>query len=142
MTVPANTRATIIPCLRYRDAHAAIDWLCRAFSFERHGIYEHEGKVMHAQLIYGNGMVMLGSADVASGWGQLIAQPDEIGGRETQSPCIVVADAAAHHAQAVAAGAEVVIPLAEQGYRGSGYACRDLEGHIWWFGDYDPWREG
>ena len=25
MTRPADTTATIIPCLRYRDAHAAID---------------------------------------------------------------------------------------------------------------------
>jgi len=27
MTAPAATTATIIPCLRYRDAHAAIVWL-------------------------------------------------------------------------------------------------------------------
>lgn len=26
--------STIIPNLRYRDAHAAIDWLCRAFSLK------------------------------------------------------------------------------------------------------------
>lgn len=27
--------ATIIPCLHYRDAPAAIEWLCSAFGFER-----------------------------------------------------------------------------------------------------------
>jgi uncharacterized glyoxalase superfamily protein PhnB len=31
-----NTKATVILCLRYRDAPAAIEWLCRAFGFEKH----------------------------------------------------------------------------------------------------------
>jgi hypothetical protein len=33
MSSAADTTATIIPCLRYRDALAAIDWLCRAFGW-------------------------------------------------------------------------------------------------------------
>lgn len=28
--------SAIIPCLRYRDAPGMIDWLCKAFGFERH----------------------------------------------------------------------------------------------------------
>src|SRR5690348_10406072 len=37
MASPAcNTVVTIIPSLRYRDALAAIEWLCRAFGFEKH----------------------------------------------------------------------------------------------------------
>ncbi len=28
-----NTCATVIPCLRYRDAPAAIEWLCENFGF-------------------------------------------------------------------------------------------------------------
>ena len=31
-----DTGAKLIPCLRYRDAPAAIDWLCKTFGFERH----------------------------------------------------------------------------------------------------------
>jgi len=31
-----QTTSTAIPCLRYRDAPAAIDWLCRVLGFERH----------------------------------------------------------------------------------------------------------
>ncbi len=30
-----DTRATIVPGLRYRDAPAAIEWLCRVFGFEK-----------------------------------------------------------------------------------------------------------
>lgn len=131
--------STIIPCLRYRDALRMIDWLCDAFGFEQHAVYADGTTVHHAQLVYGTGMVMLGSADNASEWGKLVADLDETGRRETQSPCVIVGDADAHYAQAKAAGAEIVIDIADQGYGGRGYACRDPEGHLWWFGSYDPW---
>ena len=140
MARPADTTATIIPCLRYRDAPAAIDWLCRAFGFERHAVYAEDDTVHHAQLVFGNGMVMPGSADTASEWGRRIAQPGDIGGLETQSPCVVVADIDAHYARAVAAGAELVQDIADQDYGGRGYSCRDPEGHLWWFGSHDPWK--
>jgi len=139
MTQAKDTVATIIPSLRYRDAPAAIEWLCRAFGFEKHAVYADGGTVHHAQLTFGNGMVMLGSVDNGGPWGRRIAQPDEIGGRETQSACVIVADPDAHYARAKAAGAEIVDELAAQDYGGKAYSCRDPEGHLWWFGSYDPW---
>ena len=140
MQIAADTKTTIIPSMRYRDALAAIEWLCRAFGFEQHAVYADGRTVHHAQLTFGNGMVMLGSADNASEWGRHVDQPDEIGRRGTQSACVIVTDADAHYAQAKANGAEIVIDIADQPYGGRGYACRDPEGHLWWFGTYDPWR--
>ena len=140
MSTPKQTGATIIPSLRYRDALAAIDWLCRAFGFAKHAVYADGGVVHHAQLTFGNGMIMLGSVDNGSDWGRRIAQPDEVGGRETQCPCTIVADADEHYARAKAAGAVIVDDLAEQDYGGKAYSCRDPEGHLWWFGTYDPWQ--
>ena len=137
----ADTVSTIIPCLRYRDAPAAIDWLCRAFGFERHAVYAEGDIVHHAQLTFGNGMIMLGSTDNASEWGRQIVQPGDVGDRQTQSPCVIVRDADAHYARAVAAGAVVVQDISDQAYGGRGYSCRDPEGHLWWFGSYDPWKE-
>ena len=139
MNQSSTTGSTIIPCLRYRDALAAIDWLCEAFGFEKHAIHAENDTVLHAQLTFGSGMVMLGSADNRSEWGRQIAQPDETGLRETQSPCVIVRDVDAHYARATAAGARVVQDIADQGYGGRGYSCRDPEGHLWWFGSYDPW---
>ena len=140
-SIPKDTRATIIPCLRYRDALAAIDWLCEAFGFEKQAVYaDDKGVVQHAQLVFGNGMIMLGSVANQGAWGERIAQPDEIGGRETQSPCVVVADCEAHYQRAKAAGAVIVDELKHQEYGGTGYSCRDIEGHLWWFGSYDPWK--
>jgi uncharacterized glyoxalase superfamily protein PhnB len=140
MTLAADTTATVIPCLAYRDALAAIEWLCHAFGFHKHAVYADGRTVHHAQLTFGNGMIMLGSADKRGAWGERIVQPDEIGMRETQSACVIVADADAHYARAKAAGADIVIDIADQDYGGRGYACRDPEGHLWWFGSYDPWK--
>jgi uncharacterized glyoxalase superfamily protein PhnB len=139
MTAQAPAASSIIPTLRYRDALSMIDWLCRAFAFERHAVYADGDQVHHAQLTYGSGMIMLGSVQPGDSWGQFSAHPAEIGGRTTHGCCVIVADADAHQARAVAAGAEVVMAIADQDYGGRGYACRDPEGYVWWFGTYNPW---
>jgi uncharacterized glyoxalase superfamily protein PhnB len=141
MSLPKKTAVNVMTGLRYHDAPAAIEWLCRAFGFERHLVVpgNEEGEIAHAELRFGNGMVMLGSAGKhGGGWDELMTTPREIGGRNTQSLYVIVEDPAAHHARAVAAGAEIVMPLETKDYGGSGYSCRDLEGHVWSFGDYDP----
>ncbi|WHZ18754.1 MAG: hypothetical protein OJF55_000903 [Rhodanobacteraceae bacterium] len=142
MPSPArNTVATVIPSLRYRNAPAMIDWLCKAFGFEQHAVYADGDVVHHAQLTFGHGMIMLGSTANDSAWNSRMVQPDETGGRETQACYVVVADCAAHYARAQAAGAEIVDALEARDYGGSGYSARDPEGHLWSFGDYDPWAE-
>jgi uncharacterized glyoxalase superfamily protein PhnB len=136
---PKDTRSATIPGLRYRDAKAAIRWLCDVFGFEQHALYESaDGSVAHAQLTRGNGMVMLGSV-VDNEYGRNICQPDEIGGKETQVPYLVVADADAVYSRAKAAGFEIVVDIRDEDYGGRGFSCRDPEGHLWNVGTYDPW---
>jgi len=131
--------AKIIPTLRYRDAAAAIEWLCHAFGFAKHLVVPgEEGSIAHAQLTFADGMIMLGSAHDDE-FGRLQKPPADVGGVGTQSPYIIIADADAHHARAVAAGARVVTPLHDPDYGGRAYACLDPEGHLWNFGTYDPW---
>ena len=134
-----KTRANVIPALRYRDAPAAIEWLCRAFGFEKVLVVPGEdGTIAHAQLVFGNGMIMLGSAR-GSEFDELVKPPGELGGVGSQSAYIIVEDADSHYARAVAAGAEIVLEIKSEDYGGRGYSCRDPEGHIWNFGTYDPW---
>ena len=58
----------------------------RRVRVSEHAVYEGEdGAVMHAELILGNGMIMLGSATETE-FGRNMRQPDEIGGKETQVP--------------------------------------------------------
>jgi len=130
--------SSIIPCLRYHDAPAMIDWLCAAFGFARHAVYPDEaGGIAHAQLTLGAGMIMLGSAR-DDAFGALQSTPRALGGT-TQSPYIVVPDADAVLASAVAAGAEIVMPIKDEDYGGRGFSCRDPEGHLWNIGTFDPW---
>jgi len=134
--------STIIPALRYRNAAAAIEWLCEAFGFEKKLVEPGEGNaIMHAELTLGGGMVMIGSV-AKDDFGALMKQPDEVGGAETQRPYVVVADIAGHYARAKAAGAKIVDELEKKEYGGSAYSCRDLEEHHWYFGSYDPWDGG
>jgi uncharacterized glyoxalase superfamily protein PhnB len=133
-------RSTIIPSLRYRDALAAIDWLVRAFGFEKQAVYlgPDNTTVMHAQLTFGNGMVMLGSVDNRGEFGKVMVQP-KIGLCETKGICLIVSDADAVHTTAKAAGAEMVLDIRDMDYGGRAFTCRDLEGHLWSIGTYDPW---
>jgi len=136
-----STVATMIPAVRYEDADAAVDWLYRAFGFVPHAVYRDDGgKVVHAELSFGHGMMMLGP-NVKSEFGRLMTLPNSVGGLSTQATYVIVDDADAHHARAVAAGATIVIPLKDEDYGGRGYSCRDPEGHIWSFGTYDPWAQ-
>ena len=136
----SESRSTIMPALRYRDARVAIDWLCQVFGFERHVVYEGaNGTIDHAELKLGGGMLMLGSAKDDS-YGKGFKSPDELGGIETRSTYLVVADADAVYARALAAGATVVRPLKETGYGSRELTVKDPEGHSWSVGTYDPWK--
>jgi uncharacterized glyoxalase superfamily protein PhnB len=136
---PKHTVSTVIPAMRYRDANAAIEWLCKAFGFEKHLVVPGEnGTVAHAQLSFGNGMIMLGSARDDE-FGRRVKPPRETGGIGTQSAYVIVEDADTHHARAKAAGAEIVMEVEDQDYGGRLYSCLDPEGHLWSFGTYDPW---
>jgi uncharacterized glyoxalase superfamily protein PhnB len=133
--MPEDVVANIVPCLRYRDAPAAIDWLGRAFGFEKHLVVPGpDDGIAHAELRLGRGLIMLGSArDDGFRW-----QPPQKGGPVTQSVYVVVEDADAHHAGSRAAGAEIVRELQDTDYGSREYSARDPEGHLWHFGTYWP----
>jgi len=133
--------STIIPGLRYRNAPAAVEWLCKAFGFEKHVVVPGPNNtVAHAQLTFGSGMIMLGSVR-ENDLRFTLEQPDQISGAETQFPYVVVPDCDAHYTRAKAAGAQIVVDIHDEGHGGRGYACRDLEGHLWYFGSYNPWQQ-
>ena len=126
-----DCKSTVIPGMRYHDCLGAIEWLCKALGFEKHAVYMGEGtSVMHAELVFGNGMIMLGSASNRSDYSKYTAMPEELGGREIRSISLMVSDCDAVYAQAKAAGAEMVLDLEEKGYGGKAFTCRDPEGYL------------
>ncbi len=135
----AKSCSTVMPTLRYRNAQAAIDWLCKVFGFARHAVHElPDGTVAHAELTLGGGMIMLGSARDDE-YGRGFKTPGELGGVETRSSYLVAADVDAVYARAQAAGATIVRPLKDTGYGSREFTVKDPEGHSWSVGTYDPW---
>ncbi len=126
--------------MRYGDAPVAIEWLCNVFGFRKHLVAPGEnGTIAHAQLVLGNGMIMLGS-DSSDEYGKVVSPPGK-DGVNTQSCYIFIKEIDAHYAHAVAAGAEIIMEIADQDYGGRLYSAKDPEGHLWNFGSYDPWAE-
>ena len=122
---------SIFPVLKYDDARAAIDFLERAFGFERHAVYDGEnGGVAHAEIRLGDEYVMLGST------GEGDHRFNQGAGR--YSLYVVVEDPDAHHARAKDAGAAIERELTETDYGSREYTARDPEGNLWSFGSYRP----
>ena len=137
----ADSRSSVIPAFRYRDAPAAIEWLCNVLRFTRHAVYAGAGgTIEHAELALGGGMIMLGSMKDDE-HGRRFKAPKELDGAETSSLYIVVPDADAVYARAQAAGATIVRPLQDMSYGGREFAVSDPEGHTWSVGTYDPWAQ-
>jgi uncharacterized glyoxalase superfamily protein PhnB len=123
---------TVFPTFHYRDAKAAIDFLERAFGFERHAVHEgDDGTVVHAELLHGDGMVMLGTAR-DGGYGSIAPPPG------TGSAYVAVDDVDALAERARAAGADIAIEPFDTGYGSRDFAARDPEGNVWSFGTYRP----
>ncbi|USX25992.1 VOC family protein [Oxalobacteraceae bacterium OTU3CINTB1] len=137
-SIPKQTLCTVVPCMRYRDAPAAITWLCDTFGFEPQLVVPNEdGTIAHAQLSFGNSMIMLGSV-FDTEFGRLMKQPAEVGHFVTQSTYLVVNDADLVYGRALEAGAKILLDIKDEDYGGRGFTCRDPEGHVWSIGTYDP----
>jgi uncharacterized glyoxalase superfamily protein PhnB len=122
--------ATLFPALTYQDAPRAVRWLQDAFGFEEKAVYPtDDGKIAHAELRFGNGVLMFGSAR---------DEPDNPWGKVDFGLYVVVDDVDAHHARAAAAGAEIVKAPHETSYGSREYHARDCEGRLWSFGTYRP----
>ena len=125
-----------IPFLNYEDAPGALDWLEKAFGFERGEMSVGEnGTLVHAETRFADGMVMLGSAG-ANDLG--MKTPKELGA-VNQGVYVIVDDGIdAHYRRALAAGAEVVRAIHDTSYGSRDYIVRDPEGNLWSFGTYRP----
>lgn len=131
----------IVSAVFYDDPKKAIEFLTTAFGFTPKLIVEgDDGRIEHSELMYGEGMIMVGGASGAAGGkrdGSWRKSPRSAGGG-TQSMMVFVDDADAHAAHAKAAGATIASEPETHDYGDDYWADRtyeavDLEGHHWWF---------
>ena len=122
----------IFPELRCPSGPSAIGWLRDAFGFEP--VVEVPGPAgtpVHAELRFGDGFVMLGTADEGgSAWGD-----------RNQAISVHVGDPDALFTRATNAGAAVVLPLATTHYGARHFWARDPEGFLWGLSTYRPGRD-
>jgi PhnB protein len=116
---------TAAPCLVVPDLAAAIDFYVTAFGavgVERHRLAD--GSLVYAEFRLGT--ARLGVADEDPQWNR---SPRSLGGSAVPID-LVVEDADAFIDRAVAAGAEVVIPVADRSHGRAGRLA-DPFGHLW-----------
>ena len=133
-----TTTQVLFPFLRYRDAPTAIDWLVKAFGFEEQMVVPGDnGTVAHAQLSFGPGVIMLGTARDDE---LRMKSPRDLGA-VNQGIYVYLEDVDTHCERAQATGAEIVRGPENTDYGSREYTARDLEGHLWSFGTYRPSAE-
>lgn len=119
----------ITPYLLIDGAADAIDFYQQAFDAEERYRFEAGGKIGHAEIEIGGTLVMLGDDfQIPDEWGY--GSPRKSGSTSVGMHWYVE-DVDAAVAQAEAAGAEVIRPLADQFYGDRTATLRDPWGHLW-----------
>jgi uncharacterized glyoxalase superfamily protein PhnB len=117
---------TITAQLTLDNAARTIDWYKKALGAEEVGrSVGPDGKIMHAELKIGDSRFMMN--DVMMGG----KGPQAFGGSPS-SLWLYVNDSDGLFNRAVAAGAQVQMPLADQFWGDRGGAVADPEGYTWW----------
>ncbi len=128
---PPENSQRIIPYIHYRDAEAAIEFICRAFGFTQGLVLpgEDEGMAIgHAELIRDGETLMLASEYPPSN-----LQSPLTAGASTGSVLVYVDDVDAHYEHAKAEGARITEEPADQFYGDRTYTALDTEDRRWSF---------
>lgn len=121
----------ITPYITVNDTAAALEFYRQAFSAKElpGRLTAPDGNVMHAMFQIGNSVIMIADEMLADG--KMYSPSPSTQGATTFKLNLYVEDAKAVVAQAVDAGAELIIPVAEQFYGHLSGRVVDPFGHIW-----------
>lgn len=117
----------LVPYICCKDASKAIDFYKTAFgATETMRLAEPSGRIGHAEVTVEGATLMISDEYPDHG----VLSPTSIGGTPVTLH-LYVPDADATAARAVAAGATIVRPLADQFYGDRSGTLRDPFGHVW-----------
>ena len=125
-------RPVMTSAVFYKNPSAALDWLEKAFDFERvMVITDRDGKLAHSEMRFGDGLVYIGAE-----WAEYTASPASLGAKNTQSISVHLKEGLdAHCERARAAGARILREPEDQFYGDRVYSAADPEGHVWSFAE-------
>ena len=129
---PPEGMPRVTPYLFYNDVGAALVWLEKTFGFERKGeIPAPDGSIMHAEMAFKDGVLMMGPANDDRG----CRSPSTLPG-VNQSLYLYVDDVDAHFKHAKASGAAKITEPMDTFWGDRMYTVQDLEGHQWSFAEH------
>ncbi len=128
--MPADEQAPTrrITLLVYRDLAAAHRYLVDVLGFAPGALHEDDGRVVHAEVHVGDGVVWMHREAPEHGMLSPLAT-----GAVTASLAVQVDDVDAHFRRVRAAGADISYEPVDQPYGYREYSLHDLEGHLWSF---------
>ena len=123
----------LVPEIRYRSLASATQWLQRELGFETtFEVSGPDGVPVHIEMRLGGGTLFVGPRSTDRG----------VFGDVLQFLNLIVDDCDRHHANARAAGANVVIAPRDTPFGARFYAVRDPEQMLWWVSTYRPAKAG
>ena len=132
-TSPPNGMPRIAPNVFYDDPAQALEWLEKAFGFEKRSVVEGpKGGIMHAEMTVEDSVIMMSPTGDNETW----KSPSSLGGAVTLGLYIYVDDVDAHAERARAAGAEIVAEPETLFWGDRTYVAVDLEGYRWTFSQF------
>ena len=127
---PPNGMPRIAPNVFYDDLAQALEWLEKAFGFEkRSALPGEDGSLIHAEMNVADSVIMLSPTKDNAAW----KSPQSLGGAVTIGLYIYVDDVDAHFERARAAGASIAAEPETMFWGDRTYVAEDLEGHRWTF---------
>ncbi|MGZ6365455.1 MAG: VOC family protein, partial [Ktedonobacteraceae bacterium] len=130
---PQAEKPTLFPYLVYRDAGTAFNWLANVFGFRKTAeVLGPDGNILHAEMSFGAGVIMLGTASDE----QLEQSPGNL--PSGHGIYVYVEDLDTHYERARASGAKIVYPPENTQWGTRRYRALDLDGYEWSFGTYRP----
>jgi len=130
MPSPPKGSPRIVPHLIYDDPGAAIEWLSRVFGFQERRAARHtssDGLIERSQMEVGDSLITLGLPSIHGG------SPS---GDVSTMLYVYVDNVDDHCQQATAAGASIVLEIANRPWGDRCYQVADLEGHQWTFAQH------
>lgn len=132
---------SIIPTLRYEKPNEAHAWLCRNLGFVEHMVHRDDsGRIVHAQLLRGQSMIMIGGTRDDE-FSKHCVHAEDVGRRSTQSPYIIVEDVRTIYERCKSENVDIAMDYRSQDYGGESFSCKDPEGNLWNIGSYDPYAD-
>jgi uncharacterized glyoxalase superfamily protein PhnB len=140
---PPENLPRIVPMMAFEDVALALEWLAAAFGFRERMRFEgQEGRIIHAEMELGDGVIMLANPTPDYESPKRHRQSCEAARKWSAVPWVIdgllvyVDDVDKHFDRAKAAGATILSEPEDQSYGDRNYRAEDLEGHRWMFAQH------